>query len=476
MRRLAILTLSGLVAVSGLVAGVRAEEETEEAKTDGYARAVVLLQDGIVFEAINELERFTRFNPEHEDARMLLARSLRRVRRDARAAEELSHVLLLNPDNMEARRLLTRLRVAIGQRLDRRDRDAVLRYARLCAIPESYDRAADYYRLALELDDDATVHLEFARMLSWAGRHADSAYHYERFLGSNPANMDVLLELGRVYNASGQFVQAVVVFERCLEKQPDHVPAALDLARALIWAGREEAAAVRLRGLVQKEIGGEVPLLLLATIARFQQRVLDEHEMLSQVLAMVPDHPEARARMTVLEQGRLLEEARLLAHLGRKTDDMEARRQLADLYIQGGRHGDALYQLNMIQAALPHDLAVMERVREVRDEEMRRVTEQINIFRSMRAASRQGEIARIQDWLEQNAGDMKSRLRLAELYTESGNYAEAVMHLEWLAASAPENVNIQQTLSRTQLLLAEYERQSGKTDKTDGTPLVTRTP
>jgi thioredoxin-like negative regulator of GroEL len=380
------------------------------------------------------------------------------------AAEELSHVIRLNPGNSEARRLLTRLRGEIGQRLDRRDRGAVLRYARLCAIPESYDRAADYYRLALELEDEPVVHLEFARMLSWAGRHADSAYHYEHFLDASPANADVLLELGRVYNASSQFPQAVVAFERCLAKQPDHVPAALDLARALIWSGREDEAAARLRGMVHKKTGGEVPLLLLATIARFQHRVLDEYELLSQVVALVPDQPEARERIAVLEQDSLLDEARLVAHLQTSPDDMEARRQLADLYIKARRHGDALHQLSVIQAAMPTDQAVMERLREVRDEETRRVREQIKTLRDMRAASRQGEIARIQKWLELNAGDMKSRLRLAELYAESGNYAEAATHLEWLTASEPGNVNIQQTLSRIQLLLADRERQAGKPD------------
>ncbi len=457
MSRFAIVALAVFMALLGFVPAGRAEEASE----DGYARAISLLQDGIVFEAIHELERFTRFNPDHEEARMLLVRSLRRVRRDEQAAEELSRVIRLNPANMEARRLLTRLRVEIGQQLDRQDRDAVLRYARLCAIPESYERAADYYRLALTLEDDAAVHLEFARMLSWAGHHAESAYHYERFLRSNPANVDVLMELGRVYNASSQFAQAVLVFEKCLSEQPDHVPAALDLARSLIWAGREDEAAERLRGMAQKKVGGEVPLLLLASIARFRHQVLEEYALLSQILTLKPDHSEARERLAAMEQGGLLEEARLLAHLETRPDDTEARRQLADLYIQAKRHGDALHQLNMIRETAPHDLAVMQRLREMRDEEMQRVMEQISAFRGVRAASRQGEIARIQQWLEHNAGDMKSRLRLAELHAEGGNYAEAVVHLEWLMASAPGNAYIEQTYARLQQLLAQRERQPG---------------
>ncbi len=464
-----VLVLAGLA--GGLVPGGRAEDAPV---TDGYTQAVKLLQEGIVFEAINELERYTRAHPDHEDARMLLARSLRQVRRDARAAEELSHVIRLNPGNMEAQRLLTRLRVEIGQRLDRRDRDAVLRYARLCAIPESYDRSADYYRLALELGDDVAVHLEFARMLSWAGRYAESSLHYERFLKSNPANTDALLELGRVYNASGLFTQAVAVFERCLAVQPEHVAASFDLARALIWSGREAEAEERLRTMERKQVGGEVPLLLLASIARIRNRVLDEHALLQQVLVMVPAHAEALARIAVLEQGSLLDEARLLRRLEEAPAEVESRRKLADLYITAHRHGDALYQLNMIREAVPDDLAVMKRLRAVRAEEMRRVMAQVDAFRSMRDAERQREIARIERWLGQNAGDMKGRLRLAELYADGGNYAEAVVHLEWLQAAAPGNAHIDQTLYRTQLLLAE--RLQPPNEATLAEPLTAGTP
>jgi len=431
----------------------------EDVSTDGYARAIALLQEGILFEAIHELEQFTRLNPGNADARLLLARSLRRVQRDEQAAEQLAHIIRLDPENNEARRLLTRLRVEIGQRLDRRDRNAVLRYARLCAIPESYNRSADYYQLALELRDDVSVHLEFARMLSWAGRHAESAYHYERFLKSNPSNADVLFELGRVYNAAGQFDQAAEAFTRCLSVRPDHVRASLDLARALIWSGREDEAEERLRDMQKKKTGGGGPLQLLATIARFQQRVLDEYALLRQVQAMVPDQQEVQARLAVLEQGNLLEEARLLKRLEAVPGDMDARRQLADLYMNAKRFSDALYHLSMIREAQPDDLAVMQRLREVRDQERLRVMAQVSVLRKLRNADRDQEIQRLRQWLEQNAGDMKSRLRLVDLYAEGGQYAEAVAQLEWIAAAAPGNMTIQQTLSRMQLLLDERARQ-----------------
>jgi len=187
--------------------------------------------------------------------------------------------------------------------------------------------------------------------------------------------------------------------------------------------------------------------------------VLDEYALLRQVQAMVPDQQEVQARLAVLEQGNLLEEARLLKRLEAVPGDMDARRQLADLYMNAKRFSDALYHLSMIREAQPDDLAVMQRLREVRDQERLRVMAQVSVLRKLRNADRDQEIQRLRQWLEQNAGDMKSRLRLVDLYAEGGQYAEAVAQLEWIAAAAPGNMTIQQTLSRMQLLLDERARQ-----------------
>jgi thioredoxin-like negative regulator of GroEL len=443
------------IAVCGIcLAGLPLCAQTNE---NGYAKAVSLLQEGIVFEAIHELERFTRFNPDDEDARMLLARSLHRVKRDARAAEELSHVVRLNPKNMEAARLLTRLRVEIGQRLDRHDRDAILRYARLCAVPGSYDRAAAHYQLALELEDSPSVHLEFARMLSWAERYPLSAYHYERFLAASAGNADVLMELGRVYNASSQFDKAVATFKRCLAVQPDNIAASLDLARSLIWSGREDEAKARLDRMVQKQVGGETPLILLATIANYRNETLDEYALLSRVLEMDPDNREAKARIAFLETGSRLEEAALLARVNANPGNVDARRKLAELYIAEERHGDALFQLQLIREQLPDDEATATRLREVRDLEVQRVVAQIEAFRTVRYAARTREISDLQGWLRENPDDMKSRLRLATLYLEDGDYEEASQHFQLLIDKDPSNLFIQQNLTRLQLLLAQRE-------------------
>lgn len=431
----------------------RGRAEGVQSGVSGYDRANVLLKDGIVFEAIHELEIFLTATPDHEEARMLLARSLYRVKREERSAEELSQVLRRNPDNMEARRMLTRIRVEIGQRLNRKDHDAVLRYARLCAIPESYDRAADYYRMALELDNSVQIHLEFARMLSWAGRYEESSYHYELFLKANPDNPDALAELGRVGNASGHFERAVSAFERSLALRPDDVATALDLARALIWSGREEEAIRRLKEMERKQAGGDAPLMLLASVARMQERTLDEYELLGRVVSANPEQADAVKRIRELETGSTLDVARLRGHLEDHPKDIDARRRLAGLYMSDARYSDAYFQFDMIHKAVPEDLEVLELMRQMRAAEMRLVMSQVDSFRHLRDEERNREIETLVEWLERNTGEMKARLHLADLYVERGDYGNAIVQYEWLQAAEPDNVQISQALSRAQALL-----------------------
>ncbi len=451
MKPLFIMALTVLLLLGGSGDRLYAQESADGAS--GYERAISLLQEGILFEAVHELERFVVTNPDHEDARMLLARSLYRLKRDLRAAEEVSQVIRINADNMEARRLLMRIRLEIGQRLDRSSYTDVLQYARLCAIPGSYERAAEYYRLALTLKPEPMLPLEFARMLSWAGHYEESAYQYELFLKANPEHSDALHEAGRIYNSLGHFKLAAEAFERCLVQSPGHVEARLDLARAWLWGGQEEQAARLLEDLAKSNASGDVPLMLLASLARMQSLVLDEHAWLERVLVLNPANVEAQSRIKELASGSLLEIERLRQGLVRQPEDTVARRRLADLYIEAGRFADAVSQLKQIQQSDPGDAEILNRLQVVRAEEKRLVQARINAHRQRDEIDRQQQMSILREWLERNGTDMKSRMRLADLYAEGGDHAAALAQLEWLLEVAPENGQLAQSVARLRALL-----------------------
>lgn len=160
--------------------------------------------------------------------------------------------------------------------------------------------------------------------------------------------------------------------------------------------------------------------MLLASIARIQDHFLDEYDLLVRIVEVNPENEEARLRIKELEHGSLLEVARLRAHMEREPENLVIRRQLADLYASESRFEEALYQLDYIAQHNPTDQDVTIQLLELRKQEKRIVMERINVFHQIREAERQQEISALREWLSRNVGDMKSRLRLADLYFEGG--------------------------------------------------------
>jgi tetratricopeptide (TPR) repeat protein len=444
----------GLAAAVGAVLVVVTGSDAIE-RNGSYERALMLLEQGIIFEAIHELELFVAENPDHEQSRLELARTLHRVKRDRRTAEEAANVLRINPENAEARRLLTRVRIKLGRDLDRTDPAAILDYARLCSRPETYDRAGDFYRLYLKLDDAPLVHMEFAQMLYWAARYEDAKRHLEIYLESKPDDANMRRLLGRICGAMGDFGEAVTQYRLCLAAHPGEIDAQLDVARALMWNGQEAEAEVLLKDIRQRSSEYETPLLLLASIARVQGRIQEEYDLFKAVLKTSPDNVVARERVAELERGSLLSisvhQNRLLAN----PTDADTRRKLVALYLAEERYGEAIPHLEVLNTQFPHDLETLSQLRKAREEEGRLAMGAVEAFHAREAEGRDLEIERIESWVSRNPNDYKSRLRLASLIMARRDYASAVAHFEILESMMPTDGRITEKLQRARVLMHE---------------------
>ena len=419
-----------------------------------FERAQMLLKEGVIFEAIHELEIFVESAPEHEDARMELARTLYRVKRDRRAAEESANVLRINPNNAEAHRLLTRIRIKLGRDLDRSDPAAVLDYARLCARPETYDRAADFYRLYLDLDDDPLVHMEFAKTLYWAGHYKSAKQHFEIYLKAKPNDVEVRSLLGRVCSALNQHDDAVEQYRLCVNARPGDIDALLDLARSLMWNAQEEEAEAILTDIRKRSAEYDTPLVLLARIARVQGRTQDEYKLYQEALEMNPTHQEALTRVNVLDTGNQLALAVCLDALNANRLDTKTRRRLVDIYLSEDRYGEAIPHLQELNAQDPHDILSLGQLRHAREEEGRRAVEAVDALWRRKSEARLGKIEEISAWLQRNPNDFKSRLGLVNVLMEHRDYGAAVSHLEMLESMVPSDGRVTETLQRARGLLA----------------------
>ena len=441
------------IAMSGLL--LMAVTVSSAERQGSLERAKMLLGKGVIFEAIHELELFVEAEPDHEEARMELARTLYRVKRDRRTAEEAAHVLRINPDNAEARRLLTRIRIKLGRELDRNDPVAVLDYARLCARPETYDRAADFYRLYLDLDDDPLVHMEFGKVLYWAGRYENAKRHLEVYLAAKPNDVEMRSLLGRICGAMNQHEQAIVHYRQCVESRPGDVNAQLDLARALMWNSQEDEAEVILTEISQRSSEYDTPLVLLATIARIQGRTQDEYRLYKEALKANPTHEEAGKRVAELESGNQLAISVCLDALQVERLDAKNRRRLVNIYLSDERYGEAIPHLQELNAQDPHDLLALAQLRHAREEEGRRSIAAVDLLWKSQSAVRSHEITQRSVWLEKNPNDFKSRLGLADLLIEHRDYVAAVTHLEILESMMPTDGRVTEKLQRVRVLLAE---------------------
>jgi thioredoxin-like negative regulator of GroEL len=432
-------------------------------QTNAYERAAMLLSRGVVFEAIHDLEIFVAANPDDTGARMLLARTLLRVKRGRRAAEEAIQVLRINPHHEEAQRMLTQTRIALGRELDRDDPVAVLDYARLCARPGSYERAETYYKRYFELDDTPGVRVEFARMLSWAGRYEESARQFRAYLSFAPEDIDARWTLGRVYNSMARFQDAVVEFTYCSDRRPEDLEIKLDLARALSWSGREVEARALLEDLRRQAPNYDVPLVLLAALARMRGRQQEEYNLLRRVLEINPDDAKTQARLAELESGANLKIAGLQAKLESAPDDLVTRWKLVALYEQEDQLGAAIRELDQITVRAPFESEARARLQALRAAEGARVLAQLAGFKTAFEEERRRKIERGSAWLAANPDDALTRFALSDMLLAEGRDEDAIAHLELLRGGADTDARVLERLGRARMRLEQKKTEARKT-------------
>ncbi len=431
------------------------------ARVSHYERAQFFYEQGIVFEAIKELETHIENVRDDVEAHMFLSQLLADVGHDERAAATLAHVLYLDPDHQEAERLLTRMRNNLGQRVDLENPDAVLQYARISARPGSYERAATFYRRALALVDTTAVHLEFARMLSWAGAYSESAHHYDIVLARNPGALDVMREAGRVLNAQGNFSRAIEVLETYRARRPEDTGALLDLARAFVWAGQGEEGQRVLHEVIRLEPDRLDILLVQGSLAELENRVLDAYRYYQAALARAPDHAEALARLADLDRGNRIAIARLREQVALEPDDMAVHLALAGLLEAEERYGEAIVLLERANRRRPEHEEVFRALRNLRSRDVARVQARLDRFRSVRAQRQQQQVDRLREWLDANPRDVRTRLELAGLLFDAGQYAAAQAELLVVQQDMPMDPLVIEMMNLLMARQREREPQDG---------------
>lgn len=430
---LLLLLLIGTSAVTG-------QTETNEVASDGaqiLERGRFFYAQGVVFEAIKEYERYVEIVPDDIDALLFLSQLHVDVGYDDRAAIVLARILQLEPDNERANALFVRIRNTLAQRVDPDSFESLLQYARICARPGSYQRAATYYRRALAIENATSIHLELARMLSWASSFEEAGYHYNIVLARNPGALDVMREAGRIFNASGDFPRAIEVLESYLARRPDDISALLELTQALVWSGRGDEGGQRLKELIEREPGRIDVMLVQGSLAELEDRILDAYQVYRDVLQRDPDNQDAAARIQALERDHRMDIARLRDRIASSEDDMDAYLALATLFAEQQRYSDAISLLEKANRQAPEHKEIFTTLRRLRSNDLQRVQHRLMIFRERLAVRQEQEVNKMRSWLAENPSDARTRMRLARILFDAGQYVAAEAELRLVQQEAP---------------------------------------
>lgn len=118
---------------------------------------------------------------------------------------------------------------------------------------EKYDKAADYYQLAMK-DKKLywTAFYKLGRSYALAKKWSDAAVVYEKLLERDPSNVSLKLSQAYIKAMSGNLDDALIIYKKLIEEYPDNETIPVNYIIVLLSQGRAELAEEQLGILKQK--------------------------------------------------------------------------------------------------------------------------------------------------------------------------------------------------------------------------------
>ena len=127
------------------------------------------------------------------------------------------------------------------------DASAMALLAKYLQLGGNSTEAVQWYEQALQVaPDDIAIRLDFADMLTQAGRQADSEFQYQRVLAIDPGNIRATFYLGDLYQfwkPTARTAEAVARFQQVLVLGPDEVLATTARERLTLLGAATPVAA-----------------------------------------------------------------------------------------------------------------------------------------------------------------------------------------------------------------------------------------
>jgi putative PEP-CTERM system TPR-repeat lipoprotein len=426
-----------------------------EARVD---RAAERMETGDYRSAVIELKNALQEDPDNVDARLLLARASLQLGDLAAAQKELDRAVEAGATPQRVGTLRYEVLVARRQFRDALtflDTDGSLGTAdRLyytsvaeAAVGNLEQAASASENLRIQFPDDPRGYLTAAEILAGQGRGDEALAEVRKALELDPQNPLALFAEGRLHIARSRWDEA----ERALTAASESKPPLDATTQAAVLAGLTEAyfgqqkldaaAATikRLEKIAPEAVGTHI---LRARLALEQDRPADAVSELQPVVQSLPDYAPAHVLMgmALLNQRRYDQAEKTLQRiLQRVPDNAEARRLLAQVQLLLGRPQAAVDSLESLLEGDAPDAR----------------TDWLMGQAKMRSGSGAEAVELLERSARSEPGNVRLQVELAGAYIELGRPADAIKLLESLPEGAADG-------RRESLLVLAYAAQGSK--------------
>ena len=289
-----------------------------------------------------------------------------------------------------------------------------------------------------------TLHYNIAIFHQNAGNLEEAAHNYHQALRSRPGWIDALNNLGIVYQNLKKYDESINTFKEIHQIDPQNARAANNLANVYEVIGRKKEAASCYRRALQSNPGYSRAAINLGHLLEEEGDIANALDDIENLIQRDPENIELRFQMAkILTYLSQYNEAEVhLRYINiKEPDNIKALHYLGCLYYRMDQKikGKELHQkLHRIDPGYGHhfyDLAAILREKGEYDDAEKNIL----------------------NYLNHHPGDLKSRIYLAEIKADQGNYSEASKILYRLKQEYPYSEEVMSSLAKLFHIVGQKE-------------------
>src|SRR5262245_51146105 len=349
------MTKSLIVLLLTLAMAVPGFTQSQSARSEAYyhfSKARLLDDEGQAGQAIEEYKKALELDPNNSLIYSEMAQSYVRNNRIREATDTANQAIAIDPDNVEAHKLLTTIYLQIISRgsaqqppsvetinaaihefeeiirIDPTERQSFLMLGRLYQIKGDRDKATEIYKKFLGVEPGSEEGVTaLAKLHIDAGNFKEAVELLEGFVKRAPDSDGALQTLGEAYSEIQEYEKAAEAYRRASELDPDDIELKKAEAQALFLADKYDDAVKLYDEIAKAEPDDGITLLRLGQIYRRQMKYDLARQNLQKAADAFPESVEIQFNLVMLDrdQGHLEDALKRANEILKKTEKNNGR-------------------------------------------------------------------------------------------------------------------------------------------------------